>query len=95
MKEKGLKIIKTRWKLATSKSMKASKVRDWKPMVLIMKKNWIKARKWKLNHGKTMNVCKECDKINMISVHAETRHEALVEQLKDKLCRVIFTNQEE
>ena len=31
----------------------------------------------------------------MKSVHVETRHDALVDQLKDKLCGVIFMNQEE
>ena len=34
-------------------------------------------------------------KLNRKSAHLETRHDALVEQIKDKLCRVIFIRQEE
>ena len=40
-------------------------------------------------------VCAEYDKLNIKSVHVETRYDVLVEQLIEELCRVIFMCQEE
>ena len=40
-------------------------------------------------------MCVEYDKLNRKSVCLEVRYDALVEQLKNKLCSVIFMNQEE
>ena len=40
-------------------------------------------------------VCEEYDKLNRKSVNAETRNDALVDQLKDQICRAIFIFEEE
>ena len=40
-------------------------------------------------------VCVEYDLLQMKSTHIEVRYEVLVEQLKDKLCKVMYEQQEE
>ena len=40
-------------------------------------------------------LCIECDELNRKSTCLEVRYDALVEKLKNKLCSVIFMNQEE
>ena len=40
-------------------------------------------------------MCVEHDKLNRKSTHLEVRHDALVEQLKNKLCSVVCMNQRE
>ena len=55
-----------------------------------------KSKKLKIKFRKDKELfCAKKDKLNRKNVHAETRDDALVEQLKDELCRVIFMHQEE
>ena len=40
-------------------------------------------------------MCVDYENIQNNSTHVEVRHDALVEKLKEKLCRVMFGQQEE